>query len=237
MKLTALGVNGPYPAPGGACSGYLVESESGDTKLLLECGAGTLARLTQHADIADISGIVLSHLHYDHISDMLVVKYMLQFTKLMRNIPVLAPNSPAHVRAMLDDAKLDFLVPRDMTIGEMRLSFVPATHPVPAVSVKIECDGAVFVYTGDTNQNAQIELFSDGADLLLADAGLTDAQWSPKSPHLSAKLCGELARNARVGALLLTHLYPGIDQDALLDEARASYPAAQIAEAGATYLI
>ena len=29
MKLTILGMNGPFPAPGGATSGYLLESDSG----------------------------------------------------------------------------------------------------------------------------------------------------------------------------------------------------------------
>ena len=29
MKLTILGNNGPYPCAGGACSGYLLSSDSG----------------------------------------------------------------------------------------------------------------------------------------------------------------------------------------------------------------
>jgi len=36
MFLSVLGVNGPFPAAGGACSRYLVESDSGETKLLLD---------------------------------------------------------------------------------------------------------------------------------------------------------------------------------------------------------
>lgn len=46
MKLTVLGCNGPYPAPGGACSGYLLQE--GDTGVLLDCGAGVLAQLEKH---------------------------------------------------------------------------------------------------------------------------------------------------------------------------------------------
>ena len=47
MRLTILGNNGPYPAPGGACSGYLVESDSGNTRILIDCGTGVLASLTK----------------------------------------------------------------------------------------------------------------------------------------------------------------------------------------------
>ena len=38
MRLTVLGCNGPYPAPEGACSGYLVEAEG--AALQLDLGSG-----------------------------------------------------------------------------------------------------------------------------------------------------------------------------------------------------
>lgn len=237
MKITILGNNGPFPGPGGACSGYLLSSESGETNLLIECGSGVLARLGKFISLEALSGIVLSHLHFDHMSDMTVLKYQMQFTKLNRNIPVLCPSEPAQVFDTMANPNLDFFEPEDFTVGEMRVSFVPATHPVPSVSVKVTCDGATFVYTGDTNENPYLELFADGANLLLADAGLSQAQWSPKAPHLSARMCGELAKRARVGAMLLTHLRPGNDPDELLNEARVAYPASELAKPEATYYI
>lgn len=237
MKLTVLGINGPFPAPGGACSGYLLSSDSGRTKLLLDCGAGILARLTRFATIEELSGIVLSHLHYDHMSDMTVLHYLLQFQKRTRNLPVIAPKEPETVRRLLENDQLDLMEPQSVTLGEMRLTFQPGVHPVPSVSVRVECDGRSFVYTGDTNLHPSLELFTDGADLLLADAGLTEAQWNPNAPHLSARLCGELAANAHCGGLLLTHLRPGNDPEALLEEAKTRYPAAQLAHAGSVYEI
>ena len=237
MKLIPLGVNGPYPAPGGACSGYYLCSDSGETRLLLDCGAGVLARLTRFTDVSRLNGIVLSHLHYDHMSDMTVLRYYLQFNPPKRNLTVIAPEEPASVRALLEDDRLDLIRPESMTLGEMRLTFAPSVHPVPCVSVRVECDGRTFVYTGDTNRCADVELLADGADLLLADAGLTHTQWSEKAPHLSAKLCGELARSARCGALLLTHLRPGNDPELLLDEARQAFPTAELAKAGNGCLI
>lgn len=237
MKLTVLGMNGPFPAPGGACSGYLLSSDSGNTHILIDCGAGVLARMTRFVDIHALSGIVLSHLHFDHMSDMTVMRYLLQFNPLQRNIPVIAPAEPAMTRLMLEDDQLDFMTPRDISIGEMNISFAPAVHPVPAVSVRVDCDGRTFVYTGDTNLHPELELFVDGADLLLADAGLNHAQWSQTAPHLSAKLCGALAHNSRAGGLILTHIRPGNDPDALLEEARSEYPGAVLARAGASYAV
>ena len=44
MRLTILGMNGPFPAPGGATSGYLLTA--GEASVALDLGSGTLARLT-----------------------------------------------------------------------------------------------------------------------------------------------------------------------------------------------
>ena len=67
MQLIVLGTDGPYPGASKACSGYLLSY--GNTKILLDCGSGVLARLQCHQDLNQLSAVVLSHLHYDHISD------------------------------------------------------------------------------------------------------------------------------------------------------------------------
>ena len=53
----------------------------------------------------------------------------------------------------------------------------------------------------------------------------------------SAALCGALAREARAGALLLTHLNPLYNPASLLAEAREAYPAAELARLGERYRI
>ena len=237
MKLTILGANGPYPAAEGACSGYLLSSDSGETHILFDCGTGSLAALRGVLPLESLTAVVLTHLHYDHMSDMLPMQYALQFSKRAAALPVLAPEAPAAARALLDVACFDLFPPEDRQIGEMRLTFIPGVHPVPCVCVAVECDGARFVYTGDTNQNPALELFADGADLLLADAGLSTADWSARAPHLSAAMCGQLARSCRAKALLLTHLNPKYDPADLLAEARAFYPNAELAVRGDTHFI
>ena len=91
MKLTILGNNGPYPAPGGACSGYLLSSDSGDTRILIDCGTGVLCRLMDECPPEALDAVVLSHLHFDHMSDMLPMQYALQFSRRATALPVLEP--------------------------------------------------------------------------------------------------------------------------------------------------
>ena len=237
MKLTILGANGPYPAADGACSGYLLSSDSGETNILLDCGTGTLAALRSVLPLEKLDAVVLSHLHFDHMSDMLPMQYALQFSRRVKSLPVFAPEAPGIVRALMDVPAYDLCLPRDRRIGEMSISFIPAVHPVETFSISIECDGGRLVYTGDTNENPMLEIFADGADILLADAGLSEADWSEKAPHLSAKMCGELAWNTRAGRLLLTHLNPKYDPADLLNEAQEVFPAANLAVRGDTHYI
>ena len=237
MYLTILGNNGPFPAPNGACSSYLLESDSGETKLLIDAGTGSLARLMEIARPETLTAVVLSHLHFDHISDLLPMQYALQFSGRERPLPVFLPRRPERVRSLLECPYYDLFDHEDIAVGEMCLSFIPAAHPVEGSCVAVACDGAKFVFTGDTNRVPALELFADGCDLLLADAGLSQADWTDKKPHLSAALCGALAREARAGALLLTHLNPLYNPASLLAEAREAYPAAELARLGERYRV
>ena len=237
MYLTILGNNGPFPAPGGACSSYLLESDSGETKLLIDAGTGSLARLMDIARPETLDAVVLSHLPFDHMSDLLPMQYALQFSARERPLPVFLPRRPERGRALLECPYYDLFDHEDIAVGEMRLRFIPAVHPVEGSCVAVEGDGAKFVFTGDTNLDPALELFADGCDLLLADAGLSRADWTEKKPHLSASHCGALARDVRAGALLLTHLNPLYDPQALLDEARRDYPAAELARLGERYRV
>lgn len=237
MRLTVLGNNGPYPAKGGRCSGYLLESDSGHTAVLLDCGPGILAELQKHLHPSTLAGIILSHLHYDHMSDMLPLHYALQFNPPLRPLNVYAPKQPESVRNMLAGDHVDVWPMENTVIGEMKLSFCPVTHPIETYAVSIECDRTRFVYTGDTNTDAGLELFCDGADVLMADCGLSAADYTLISPHLSSVLCGKLARDTGVRRLLLTHFNPKYDPQELCAEARMYFPDSEITVPGECYYL
>ena len=68
MKLTVVGSSPAWPNPGGAQSGYLVE---GPGRLLLDCGAGVLARLrSMNSGWPLVDSIVITHWHLDHWGDL-----------------------------------------------------------------------------------------------------------------------------------------------------------------------
>ena len=80
-----------------------------------------------------------------------------------------------------------------------------------------------FAYTGDTGLCAALDELADGVDVLLCEASWTSGPDRPEGLHLSGTQAGELAARARVGRLLLTHIPPWSDGDAILAEAEAAF--------------
>ena len=234
MKLRILGNNGPYPAHGQACSCYLLSSDSLNTHILIDCGTGALNALPETVSFSELDAVILSHLHFDHMSDMLPMQYALQFNA-RPPLPVYAPETPENVRCLLDAPCYELHPVADTVIGEMKISFLPVRHPVETYAVKVCCDGKSFVYTGDTNEIDTLPAFAEGADLLLADAGLSAADWRETAPHLSAEGCGKLAAVCHAKALLLTHLNPKYSAENHVAEAKTAFEHVRFAQAGAEY--
>ncbi|HVW33236.1 MAG TPA: MBL fold metallo-hydrolase, partial [Acidimicrobiia bacterium] len=65
----------------------------------------------------------------------------------------------------------------------------------------------------DTGPGWSPEAFGPGADLILSEASFqgTAGPAGAERIHLSAAQAGERARAAAAGALMLTHLWPGLD--------------------------
>ena len=76
MRIIVLGCFGPYPPAGGTCSGYLLEKDG--SFVLLDCGNGVLSKLQHFIKLKDLSAVILSHLHSDHVSDISILGYAWQ---------------------------------------------------------------------------------------------------------------------------------------------------------------
>lgn len=245
MKLTVLGKYGPFPGPGGACSGYLLES--GGVRLVLDMGNGTLSRLFQQGGITNLSGILLSHLHSDHMGDMMVLRYALQQFRARGMdapipLPVAAPAEPEQEYRQLSACGTYDLMPiadgMTLRFGNLAVKFQRMIHPVPSYSMDITDGTRRLFYTGDTGYFPELPGLCRGADMLLADCGLLHGEKTTAiAPHLTAREAGELARDAGAGQLLCSHIWGGYEDEAVLAEARLAFPAAQAAKELHTYEI
>ncbi len=253
MRLTILGCCGSIPGPNAAASGYLIEADG--FVLGLELGNGTLARLQALRDPFDLDALLLSHLHPDHCADVSALTVMrryhpaLPYPERPRRLPVYGPSDVHERLAFAYAANEEERATTDLSdvydfrtlrtgpgqIGPFEVVAVPVDHPTPAFGLRISHGGRTLAYTGDTGVCDTLTDLAAGVDVLLSEASWTDSPERPQGVHLSGKEAGELGRKAEAGRLLLTHVAPWTDRDAVLAEAAVAFPAAELVEQGAVY--
>ena len=109
MRITVLGKSPSWQDAGGACSGYLVGGRR-DDRLLLDCGNGVFAKLRQRVDYTDVDAILISHLHADHILDLVPYSYALTYAPRQQPVPVggyPGTDNPARPRLIAPSGAID----------------------------------------------------------------------------------------------------------------------------------
>ncbi|KLI74821.1 MULTISPECIES: MBL fold metallo-hydrolase [Lacticaseibacillus] len=225
MKLTVLGYLGGYPDAGHATSTYLVES--GDYHLLMDLGSGGLLALEKVFDPLQLDAVLLTHYHHDHTADVGVLQYYYQLRKGDKKVSPLPIYG--HTMDPLNFGSLTFgpytqgmgySADSTLHLGPFTITFLETQHPVPAFAVRIVESGTnkVLVNTSDTRYFSGLAAFAKNADLLMADTNFLADQPTPRW-HLTAPEAGQLAKDAGVKQLLLTHLPQQLDLDTLKQQA------------------
>ena len=86
MRITVLGKSPAWQDAGGACSGYLVEADG--YCVLLDCGCGVFGKLRRHREYWEVDAVVVSHLHADHILDLVPYASALTYAPRQQPVPV-----------------------------------------------------------------------------------------------------------------------------------------------------
>lgn len=232
MRCVVLGAAGSRPGNGEPCSGYLVSTDT--TTILVDCGFGVAAALTGTMAVADLDAVVVTHRHLDHCVDVLGLYAVLRHRD--QQVPVhAAPEVQESLTAMITPHRRDewrwhlpmtTLVAGDVVrIGDLEIAAHASDHPPPTVSLRItDGDGAVLAYSSDSGGGGDL-----AACLHDADVALVEASWQERDDdrwgdgHMTSARAGEVARDAGVRALVLTHLRPHLDPQHSLAEAAVHF--------------
>lgn len=229
MELTILGKYGPYGKAGvGAASGYLVSD--GDFKMLCDMGSGILSRLISIVDVRQLDGIFISHLHYDHTSDLLPFRYLLE--EIEHPITIYTHFEDSEWYRILFNHRLFNIVNIDestaLDIRGVRLEFFRMSHAVTDYGIRFTGSGKL-LYTGDTVYTDEIIKAGSGCDVILADC--------TKPTHfIGAHMTADKAvviREKTGAKVIATHLAPDYSPDEVLGGCEGI----EIAEEGRTYRI
>lgn len=251
MRLTVLGKSPAWADAGGACSGYLVEE--GETAILLDCGSGVFGKLRARIDHRDVDAVVISHLHGDHLLDLVPFAYALTVGPAAgEGLPpprLLAPQgAEAFFRRLTGtwgDAELiaeafkleEYAAGAGVTLGDLEVRAHPVPHIGPTHAIElIAPSGGRIVFGADGRYSDELIAAARDADLLIAEATLPDPD-PDQHIHMSATEAGRLAREAGARRLVLTHISDELNVERSLEQARASFESneVEIAAEGVTY--
>lgn len=233
MKLTVVGCSGSLPGPGSPASCYLVQA--GDTTIVLDLGNGTVGPLQRFVELHEVDGVLLSHLHPDHYMDLCGYYVAIRYGPWAGGdrISVWGPDGTADRLArayglpadpgMTGEFDVAAYPDQPFDIGDVRVTAVRVVHPVPAYALRLEHDGRVLTYSGDTAATPALVEAARDADVFVCEAAFDDGADNPPGHHLTGREAGEHAAAAGAERLVLTHILPWGSSASARDEAGAVY--------------
>lgn len=256
-----LGKSPSWQDAGGACSGYLIETDG--TKVLLDCGNGVFGKLRERVDYTEIDGVMLSHLHADHFLDLVPYSYALIYAPKQQPVPVhiwdgtdnparprliAPPNAVETFRRVVGAWGSDDLVESafqieeyaagdEVSVGDVTAKFHPVPHFVETFAVRISSPGSGdVVYSADTRPGEEVIEAARDADLLIIEATLPRPERTGVRGHLTPEEAGEHAKRAGAKRVVITHISDELGDEWAQEEAQRGFGGVvELAREGATY--
>jgi ribonuclease BN (tRNA processing enzyme) len=260
MRVTVLGKSPSWQDAGGACSGYLVQHEG--TTLLVDCGNGVFGKLRRFVDYVDVDAVVLSHLHADHMLDLVPYSYALTYAPRQQPVPVhiwpgtdtparpplhAPPGARAVFRRIVGAWGNEDLIENafdlqeydpssTLSVGPLTLRFCFVPHFVPTWAIEISVAGRRFTYGADSSPSPALIEFAKDTDFLIMEATRPRPERTGIRGHLTPGEAGEHGRQAGARRLVITHVSDELGERWAREEAERTFGASvEVAREGAVY--
>ena len=251
MELVVLGSGTCVPTLRRSCACYFLTI--GTSRILVDIGFGALRRMVEgRIDYREVDFVVITHTHLDHVGDlaplMMALKYTPDFTR-SKPLVILGPVEFSTFYAKLTELfGTKFLVPDNYRVDvrqvenetlffeQWELTGVEMKHSRASNGYRFKYGDRIVAYSGDTEMNEQVVTLARNADLAIFECSFPDD--SPESGHLTPIQVGKIAARAGCKSILLSHLYPVMENIDIIKACSAFFPGEiRIAEDLTTYKI
>ncbi len=238
MRLVFLGTGGYHPNERRhtAC---LMLPELG---IVLDAGS-SMFRVPARMETNELD-ILVTHAHLDHVQGLTYLLVPLVQGRIAKCRVHALPQTIAAVKEHLFSVSLfpilpafDFIPLIDPVVlgqGAAVITHHPLQHPGGSIGYVLQINGKRVAYITDTTVDGSYTEFIRGVDTLIHECHFPDdmAAWAIKTGHSHTSQVAQLAKDAGVGRLYLTHIDPQRDGDDPigLATARAIFPETYLAE-------
>jgi len=193
--------------------------------MLVDIGLGTLHRLLRLGITqSDIDVICCTHLHPDHISELVPFLFACNYAERRRekDLTIIGGESFNSFFESLSDLFQGWLTPENFQLeiqeamssslfsGEVAIRTSPTKHTRESVAFRFTHEGKSLVFSGDTGYCPEIVEFSRESDLLVLEC--SSPSFYEMETHLNPSIAGRIAVESGCRRLLLTHFYPICDR-------------------------
>ncbi|MDZ7338829.1 MAG: ribonuclease Z [candidate division KSB1 bacterium] len=198
----------------------------GEQALLVDCGPGTLRRMSEAGiDYRNLHLLLLTHFHLDHVSDLPAWLFALRNTHDLPTgwtLEIVGPKGTQSLVNRLRAAHDPWLqdLPFGLSVSEVgsesrrlhgwKVTFMPVRHSSLALGLRLQAGPHAVAISGDTDYCPAVVQLCKDADLAILECSLPDDQ--KVDGHLTPSLAGRIAQEAGCKKLVLVHLYPPCDQ-------------------------
>ncbi|MBN2365833.1 MAG: MBL fold metallo-hydrolase [Calditrichaeota bacterium] len=198
-------------------SSVLIKTLQGN--ILLDCGPGTLIRLKQLGfEPGDIKYIFLTHFHPDHVADLIPLIFVRvnQLSAPDRDIQIWGPPGLNRYMDGMNSAYGKWmekpgytckeLIESPMNFEDFRVTWLKVFHNNESIGYRFEFGQSAVAFSGDSGFCPELVMLASGTHTTVLECAFPDG--SGIKTHLTPQIAGEVAKQARPGQLLLTHIYP-----------------------------
>lgn len=226
--VTVLGCDGSHAGPGGNGSSYLVRDWASGAAVWLDAGPGSFAALQQCIDPMRLTGIVLTHEHSDHWSDLEGFVTAARWTMHYEGPAIEVHAAPGIAERVSQDVEglLHWCEIGDgatAAFGGLSLRFSRTDHPPATFAVRLQSASGVIGYSADSGPGWALSSLGTDLDLALCEATYTKDFEESGGGHMSGRQAARAAEEAGVRRLVLTHRWAKIPAGAVRAEAAAVF--------------